>query len=46
MAKLSNLRKAIFWLQQAIRETGDTDRELLDALDILVKKEEEQNETL
>ncbi len=48
MAKLSNLRKAIFWLQQAIREAeeGDVD-DLLNALNILVEKEEQQqNETL
>ena len=37
---LSNLRKSIFYLQQAIREEGiKNDRNLLDALDIMVKVE-------
>jgi len=42
MAKLSNLRKAIFWLQQAIREDEDNE-ELLEALNILVRNEEVHN---
>ena len=40
---LSNLRKSIFYLQQAIRETDDKDRELLEALNILAKKEMNHN---
>jgi len=37
---LSNLRKSIFFLQQAIREEGiKNDRDLLDALGIMVKVE-------
>ena len=36
---LSNLRKSIFWLQQAIREDKRQSTELLDALDLLVKVE-------
>jgi len=39
---LSNLRKAIFYLQQAIREDKRQSTELLDALDILVKKEKDE----
>ena len=35
---LSNLRKSIFYLQQAIRETKDNG-ELLKALDVLTKVE-------
>ena len=33
---LSNLRKSIFYLQQAIRENKNN-KELLEALDILIK---------
>lgn len=36
---ISNLRKSIFYLQQAIRNDYKDDIELLKALDILVKKE-------
>ena len=37
---LSNLRKSIFFLQQAIREEGiKNDKDLLQALDIMTKVE-------
>lgn len=36
---LTNLRKSIFYLQQAIRERGDKDRDLLDALGLMSKVE-------
>jgi hypothetical protein len=36
---LSNLRKSIFHLQQAIREDKKNKRELLSALDIMAKVE-------
>ena len=46
MAKLSNLRMAIFYLQQALREDDvKDDKDLLEALDIIVKKDRE-HETL
>ena len=46
MAKLSNLRMAIFYLQQALREDDvKDDKDLLEALDIMVKKDRE-HETL
>jgi len=41
---LSNLRKSIFYLQQAIRETGDKDRDLLEALNIMAKVEMKNND--
>jgi len=37
--RLSNLRKSIHYLQQAIREDKKNDRELLSALDIMTKIE-------
>ena len=40
---LSNLRKSIFYLQQAIRETDDKDRDLLEALNIMAKVEMNKN---
>ena len=40
---LSNLRKSIFYLQQAIRTDFKNDKELLKALDILAKKELNNN---
>jgi len=40
MAKLSNLRMAIFYLQQALREDDvKDDKDLLEALDVMVKKD-------
>lgn len=42
---LSNLRKAIFYLQQAIREADGSCKKLHDALDLLTEKELEQDET-
>jgi len=39
MAGLSNLRKSIHYLQQAIRNEYKNDKELLTALDIMAKKE-------
>ena len=44
MAGLSNLRKSIFYLQQAIRHEHENDKDLLEALDILAKKEMENHE--
>ena len=42
MAKLSNLRMSIFYLQQALREDDvKDDKDLLEALDIMVKKDRE-----
>jgi len=41
---ISNLRKSIFYLQQAIRNDHENDIELHKALDILVKKELNLNE--
>jgi len=36
---LSNLRKSIFFLEEAIRKDKENSRELLQALDIMVKIE-------
>ena len=41
---LSNLRKSIFYLQQAMRERSDDGKELLQALNILVKVEKKNND--
>jgi hypothetical protein len=42
---LSNLRKSIFYLQQAIREEGTrNDKNLLDALGTMVKVENKNND--
>jgi len=49
MAKLSNLRMAIFYLQQALREDDvKDDKDLLEALNIMsdVDKKIYENETL
>ena len=43
---VTNLRKAIFYLQQAIREADDGAKDLLEALNTLVEKEKQQDETL
>ena len=42
---LSNLRKSIFFLQQAIREEGTkNNRDLLDALGLMVKVENKNSD--
>jgi len=45
MAKLSNIRMSIFYLQQAIRNDYVNDERLLDALGILVENELREHET-
>ena len=41
MAKLSNIRMSIFYLQQAIRNDYGDDKKLLEALDIIAEREME-----
>jgi hypothetical protein len=38
---MTNLRKAIFYLQQSLRQDNKDDSDLTKALDLLVKKEKE-----
>ncbi len=45
MAKLSNIRMSIFYLQQAIRNDYGDDKKLLEALNILADKDYEESLT-